>query len=81
MRPTSETPRNIIAAPMGVTRTDIASQKVLPNIPAWPKDIIEMKNNKPPTITLGCPRENLTFETRKAKDKNIKGRRKDDQEK
>ena len=79
--PTMPTPAKTIAAPIPVTRAAIESQTMDPAIPALPKPITEMKNSKPPTITFGCPKTNLTLESKNANAKKINGRRIDDQEK
>lgn len=79
--PTRVVPIKTSPAPYPVMRTAIPSQAFDPKTPALPKHITERKKRRDPTTTFGWPRTSLVLEIRNAKERNIKGKKIEAQEK
>jgi len=72
--PTKLVPKRRIKAPTPVTKVATPFQALFPKIPAFVMVAKEIKKSRLPITTLGWPSGILNFETKKAKDKKIKGR-------
>jgi len=81
IRPIREVPKKIINAPILVIKAATPSQAFVPNTPAFVKLAIETKKRRIPTITFGWLRGPFNFETKKEKERKIKGRKTTVQEK